>query len=207
MICKYVPLWCGMFSRLFWAVLFLLLLLTMKRLQWPAHWNQTLWNHLLLRQTRVNCGLITSSILYGMWLCHVWQIFMQHSFCNKFWFQHTNKHNIPIFIYRHSHIKLKHGTHLHLINAQLGASIVQIIQYLRECGMTEDWKVMRNAADIWYFTQIIYLVYMKNLYSDEPRMCYTLQNDSNTQQYSECATLKQRYHSSYNTCNLCKQTV
>lgn len=54
---------------------------------------------------------------------------------------------MPIFIYRHSHIKLEHGIRVHLIIAQLGASIVQIIQYLTECGMTEDWKVMRNAAE------------------------------------------------------------
>jgi len=66
---------------------------------------------------------------------------------------------MPIFIYRHSHIKLKHGTHLHLIIAQLGASIVQIIQYLRECGMTEDWKVMRNAADI----TILYTNYVPSI--------------------------------------------
>ena len=58
--------------------------------------------------------------------------------------------------------------------------------------MRHDWKVMRNTANIRYFTQIIYPAYVKNLYNDEPHRDYTLQNDSNTGQYRECVTLKQR---------------
>jgi len=69
--------------------------------------------------------------------------------------------------------------------------------------MTEDWKIMRNAANVRYFTckSFIHEAFYTMM---KPHTDATLQNDSNTARHIERSTLKQRYHSFYDTSSACK---